>query len=101
MLMEKHTANSKKSQIPACSRALLFNLKMEAVGPFETLVNIYTTSNIRRLHIRESLNSHNFNKVYLKYVTWRMLSSGMQCCVARRKSTEVSEEHIASIFRVE
>jgi hypothetical protein len=32
--------------------------------------------------------------------SWRVLSSGIQRRVVRRKSTDVSEEHVSSIFRV-
>jgi hypothetical protein len=32
---------------------------------------------------------------------WRFLSSGISCRVVRWKSTDISEEHVTSIFRVE
>jgi hypothetical protein len=33
--------------------------------------------------------------------SWRVISSGIWLCVVRRKSTNNSEEHVASIFRAE
>jgi hypothetical protein len=32
---------------------------------------------------------------------WKVKSSGIEHCVARWKSTDISEEHATSIFRVE
>jgi hypothetical protein len=51
------------------------------------------TNKIRKLHGESRRN--------LKCRLWRVSSSGIWRCVARWVSTDVSEEHIASIFRVE
>jgi hypothetical protein len=56
-----------------------------------------TCININNKPYKECLNIQDlrFSQQWL----WRILSSGIQCRVARWKSTDALEEHIASVFR--
>jgi hypothetical protein len=63
--------------------------------------NALQVKNLRRVELYETkiMNCDSREKGYAN-MSWRVLSSGIYRHVVRWKSTDVSEEHISSIFRV-
>jgi hypothetical protein len=82
--------------------SFLNNYKLYTAEIWHT--NIYEFSVPTDIFFHSNMLINRFIMQYLWFSLrwlWRVLSPGIQRCVVRWKSTDVSEEYIASIFRFE